>query len=100
MIFKKDSVVFGLVLGMIAPVLGLFLFKAYKFGIFTYKETFQFMYLEPGHKTLSVAMTLSLLLNAFLFTMYINSMKDKTSKGIFISTVLYGIAILLIKTFG
>jgi hypothetical protein len=100
MIFKKDSMVFGLVLGMIAPVLGLFLFKIYKFGIFSYKETFQFMYYEPGHKTMSVALTLSLLLNAFLFTMYINAMKDKTGKGIFISTVLYGIAILLIKTFG
>jgi len=100
MIFKKDSVVLGLVLGMIAPVLGLFLFKLYKFGIFTYKETYDFVRLEPGHKTLSVALTLSLLLNAFLFTMYINSMKDKTAKGIFISTVLYGIVILLIKSFG
>ncbi len=100
MIFKKDSLVFGIVLGMIAPIVGLLLFKIYKFGIFTYKETFQFMYYEPGHKTLSVGMTLSLLLNAFLFTMYINAMKDKTAKGIFISTVLYGMAILLIKTFG
>jgi hypothetical protein len=99
MIFKKDSLVFGLALGMIAPVLGLILFKLYKFGIFTYKETLQFMYYEPGHKTLSVALTLSLLLNAFLFTMYINAMKDKTAKGIFISTVLYGISILLLKTF-
>ena len=100
MIFKKDSMVLGIVLGMIAPVLGLFLFKIYKFGIFTYKETYDFMRLEPGHKTLSVGMTLSLLLNALLFTIYINSMKDKTAKGIFISTVLYGMAILLLKTFG
>lgn len=100
MIFKKDSLVLGLVLGMIAPVVGLFLFKTYKFGIFTYKETFDFMRLEPGHNTLSVALTLSLLLNAFLFTVYINTMKDKTAKGIFISTVLYGMAILLLKTFG
>ena len=100
MIFKKDSLPLGFVLGMIAPVLGLLLFKLYKFGIFSYKDTFDFMRLEPGHKTLSVALTLSLLLNAFLFTMYINSMKDKTAKGIFISTVLYGIAILLIKTIG
>ena len=100
MIFKKDSLPLGFVLGMIAPVLGLLLFKLYKFGIFTYKETFDFMRLEPGHKTLSVALTLSLLLNALFFTIYINSMKDKTAKGIFISTVLYGLAILLLKTFG
>ncbi len=100
MIFKKDKMGLGLVLGMIAPILGLLLFKMYKFGIFTYKETFQFMYLEPGHKTISVALTLSLLLNAFLFTLYINTMKDKTAKGIFVSTVLYGMVVLLIKTFG
>lgn len=100
MIFKKDNLLLGLVLGMIAPVLGLLLFKFYKFGIYTFKVTIDFMFSEPGHKTLSVALTLSLLLNALLFTIYINSIKDKTAKGIFISTVLYGITILLIKTFG
>jgi hypothetical protein len=100
MIFKRDSITLGIVLGMIAPILGLFLFKMYKFGIFSFKETFDFMRLEPGHKTLSVALTLSLLLNAALFTAYINTSKDHTAKGIFISTVIYGIAVLLIKTFG
>ncbi len=100
MIFKKDSITLGIILGLIAPILGIILFKIYKFGIFTYRETFDFMRLEPGHKTLSVALTLSLLLNALLFTIYINSAKDNTAKGIFISTVLYGIAVLLIKTFG
>ncbi len=100
MIFKKDSLVLGLILGMIGPVLGLVIFKIYKFGIFTYKETYDFMRLEPGFRTLSVALTLSLLINALFFTIYVNTMKDKTAKGIFISTVLYGIAILLIKTFG
>jgi hypothetical protein len=100
MIFKKNSIGFGVLLGMIAPVLGLVLFKVYKFGVFSYKETFDFMRLEPGHKTLSVALTLSLLLNACLFTVYINTMKDNTAKGIFVSTVLYGITILLLKTFG
>jgi len=100
MIFKKDSLPFGVVLGLIAPVLGVILFKIYRFGIFSYKETLQFMYLEPGHKTLSVALTLSLLMNAILFTIYINTSKDKTAIGIFISTMLYGLVVLLIKTFG
>ena len=100
MIFKKDSITLGFILGLIAPILGIILFKIYKFGIFTYRETFDFMRLEPGHKTLSVALTLSLLLNALLFTIYINSAKDNTAKGIFISTVLYGMVVLLIKTFG
>ena len=100
MIFKKDSITLGFILGLITPILGIILFKIYKFGIFTYRETYDFMRLEPGHKTLSVALTLSLLLNALLFTIYINSAKDNTAKGIFISTVLYGMVVLLIKTFG
>ena len=99
MIFKRDSFVLGMVLGLIAPMLGLILFKVYKFGVFTFKETFQFMLLEPGYRTLSVALSLSLLLNALVFTFYINATKDSTAKGVFATTAVYGFVILLIKTF-
>ena len=67
--------------------------------MFTFKDFFQWLYVEPGFKTLSVALSLSLLLNALLFTIYINSNKDKTAKGIFATTLVYGLAILIIKTF-
>jgi hypothetical protein len=87
-------------MGLIAPLIGMLLFKTYKFRVFSYKETFQYMYLEPGFKTLTVALTLSLLLNALLFTIYINSSKDKTAKGIFATTMVYGLIVLIIKTFG
>jgi len=100
MIFKKDEFWLGAIIGLIAPMLGIILFKVYKFGIFTYKEVFQFMYLEPGHKTLTVALTLSLLLNALFFTLYVNSSRDKTAKGIFATTIIYGILVMLLKTLG
>ena len=100
MILKKDTFLLGIVLGLIAPLLGMLMFKTYKFNVFTYKETFQYMYMEPGFKTLTVALTLSLLLNALLFTIYINSNNDKTAKGIFITTMVYGLLVLIIKTFG
>jgi len=99
MIFKKDNLILGINLGLLGPIIGLLLFKIYKFGIFSYKEFFQFLYLEPGYRTLSAALSLSLLVNALIFTFYINSMKDKTAKGVFISTLIYGLIILLIKTF-
>ena len=99
MIFTKDNIKLGLVLGLIAPMAGFMVFKWSKFGIFSYKEFFQFIYLEPGFRTLSAAMSLSLLANALVFTLYINAQKDKTAKGIFISTAIYGLFILLIKTF-
>ena len=50
MILKKDNFVLGLVLGLIAPVFGILLFKWYKFGIFSMKEFFQFIYFEPGYR--------------------------------------------------
>jgi len=99
MIFKKDNFLLGIVLGLIAPLLGILLFKFVKFNVFSFKETFEYMILEPGYKTLTVALTLSLLLNALLFTIYINSGKDKTAKGIFVLTVIYGLLVLIIKTF-
>ncbi len=99
MIFKKDNFYWGLLLGTFAPILGMILFKYVKFKIFSFKEVIQFMIVEPGFRTLSVALSLSLLLNAALFTIYINSGRDHTAKGIFVTTVLYGGIILLIKTF-
>ncbi len=99
MIFTKDNTKLGLILGAIAPIFGLLLFKTYKFGIFTFKEFFQFLFVEPGFRTLSAGLTISLLANAVLFTLYINVHKDKTAKGVFITTAIYGLAILLIKTF-
>ena len=99
MIFKKDSVLLGLILGAFAPLMGLVIFKMYKFSIFSFKETFQYMTVEPGFRTLTVALSLSLLLNALLFTIYINTAKDNTAKGIFITTLIYGLIVLSIKTF-
>ena len=98
MIFKRDNFWLGLTMGTIAPLLGLLLFKMYKFKMFSLKETFQYMYLEPGLTTLTVALSLSLLLNALLFTIYINSHKDNTAKGIFATTLVYGLFVLTIKT--
>ncbi len=99
MILKKDSLSFGLILGAIGPLLGLLVFKMYKFGIFSFREFFQFLMVEPGFRTLSVALSLALLANALLFTIYINMAKDKTARGIFVFTLFYGLIILLIKTF-
>lgn len=99
MFWKKDNFMMGLIMGLIAPAIGILAFKFSKFKSFTLEETYQFMMLEPGYKTLTVALSLSLLLNALLFTLYINSRKDNTAKGIFATTLAYGLIVLSIKTF-
>jgi len=43
--------------------------------------------------------SMSLLANAVLFTLYVNTNRDKTAKGIFIVTLIYGIGILVLKIF-
>jgi len=99
MIFKKDNFILGCILGLIAPIVGLCIFKFYKFENFGFKDTWDYMRLEPGHKTISAALSISLLLNALFFTIYINTSRDKTAKGIFAVTVVYGLIVLSIKTF-
>ena len=99
MILRKDNFILGLVLGVFAPAVGLLIFKMYKFSVFSFKETLQYLTVEPGYRTLSVALSLSLLLNALLFTIYINSGRDHTAKGIFVTTLIYGLLVLSIKTF-
>ena len=97
MILNKDDIRFGALIGLIAPLAGILLFKMYKFSSFSFTEIFQFMYLQPGHKILTGALSVSLLLNALFFTLYVNSGRDKTAKGIFIVTVIYGMIILMVK---
>lgn len=99
MIFKKDNFLLGCILGFIGPMIGILIFKFVKFSIFSFKEVIQFMYVEPGHRTFSVALSLALLVNAVLFTLYINARKDSTAKGIFALTCVYGLLVLCIKTF-
>jgi hypothetical protein len=99
MILKKDDIKLGLALGFIGPLLGVLLYKFIKFKAFSFKETIQYMLYEPGHSTLSVALTLALFVNAVLFTIYLNTRKDKTAKGIFLVTLVYGVVVLFLKTF-
>ena len=98
MIFRKDNFLLGILLGFIGPLIGLFIFKMTKFAEISLADTLRYMYMEIGHRTLTVGLSVSLLINALLFTIYINGRRDKTAKGIFIMTCIYGIGILLIKT--
>ncbi len=95
--FKKDNFIYGCVLGVLAPIAGLLMLKFRKFGMLSFKEVFQFMYYQPGHGLITAGLTISLMMNAILFTLYINKRKDQTGKGLFITTVIYGVVILLIK---
>ncbi len=95
MIFKKDNFIFGLALGFIAPLIGFMIFKFYKFQGLTLSEMLQWMKFNPNLITISISV--SLLANAILFTIYINGHRDRTAKGIFLLTVIYAVIALIFK---
>lgn len=95
MVFKKDNLRLGLILGLLGPVIGLIVvyfikFPSYQFAVFLDDFT-------HSNQLLTSIGSLSLLANVVLFTLYINTHRDKTAKGIFIVTLIYGIGILLLK---
>ena len=87
MIFKKDNFIFGLALGFVAPMIAFFVYKYVKFKSLTLSEMFQWLKLNPNLVTVSIS--ISLMANAILFTIYINGHRDKTAKGIFVLTLVY-----------
>ena|SRR5688572_4242653 len=95
--FRKDNLALGFVLGFVAPLLGIVI---YYFVVF-YKLNVRFVeYLElfKNNKSLLTGVSsISLIANAIVFTIYINSGRDKTAKGIFLATLIYGIGVLLVK---
>ena len=97
MIFKKDNLKLGLVLGLIGPLLGLVViyFVREDFRSLTFSEYLEFVFTE--NKLITSIGSLSLLANVVLFTLYVNTRRDKTAKGIFIVTLVYGIGILVLK---
>ncbi|KIC95585.1 hypothetical protein [Flavihumibacter solisilvae] len=95
--FKKDNLRLGIVLGLLAPVAGLIIYYLVAFLPRHVAFTDFLQYLRLYKSLLTGVSSISLVANAILFTIYINSRRDQTAKGVFIATLVYGIAVLLIK---
>ncbi len=97
---RKDNLLFGIIAGFIAPVLGMVI---YYYLVF-YSKHVGFMefigYLKQYKTLLTGVSSIALIANAVIFTIFINSRLDKTAKGIFVATLVYGIGVLLIKVTG
>ena len=97
MIFKKDKLPLGIVLGFLAPALfflGYYFFKLNPNGV-TLREFWTLLMRERSFFT--GLTSVSLIVNAVLFTIYINTSRYQTAKGIFVITLVYGIVVLLMK---
>lgn len=97
MIFTKDNLKLGLVLGFMGPLLGLVLIYFVRFPSYPFMDFLD--YFIHDNKMITSVGAMSLLANAILFTIYVNTQRDLTAKGIFIVTLIYGITILILKLF-
>ena len=86
MIFKKDSAILGLFIGILIPVVFYFLQK-------------EIIPLVLGRSFSSASMQLfALVLNLPFFRYYLMSLKyEKTGKGIFFATFIYGLVWIFIN---
>lgn len=95
MFLKKDNLILGLVLGFLAPFIGLLCFYLVKFRALSFVDFLHFLAI---YKTLFTSViSISLIANAVVFTIYINTQKDKTARGVFAATCVYAIVCLIIK---
>ncbi|MBC7904302.1 MAG: hypothetical protein H7Y27_12810 [Gemmatimonadaceae bacterium] len=97
---KRDNFGLGLILGFLTPLLGMviYYFIAFYPSNIGFKE---FLLLMKQYKSVLTAVSsISLVANAVLFTYYVNTRKDRTTRGVFVATLIYGITVLLIKLVG
>jgi hypothetical protein len=97
MFLKKDNLKLGLILGLIGPLLGLVVIYLAKYSAFTFGDFLSEFF--GNNRLITSTGTLALLANAVLFAIYVHFNKYNTFKGIFLVTLVYGIAILFLKIF-
>jgi hypothetical protein len=95
---KKNSLLLGIILGLIAPMLGILGYYFWKFYP-TYPLGVFFKTILSEKTLLSALSTFALFANVVLLTVYLNTRRDETAKGIFLISCVYAIAAIIIKLF-
>jgi len=95
--FKRDNLTLGIIVGLITPIVA---FLLYYLLVFMPKNIglTEFLEVLKGNKhMIPKVVSICLVLNGLVFYFYTQKRKDITAKGIFLVTMLYAIAVLLLK---
>ena len=87
----------GLVLGLITPMIVFIIIYFARYSGYGLDEFVSLFFRE--NRLITFFGVWCLVGNIALFTYYINTGRDKTAKGIFAVSLIYGIGVLLLKLF-
>lgn len=94
---KKDSFIAGTIIGLLAPIIGIAAFYFWKASSAAFLD---FLDVVMHSSTLLTAMiSFALLANAVVFTIALNTRKDKMARGIFVMTLLLALPAIIYKIF-
>jgi uncharacterized membrane protein len=91
----RDSLPLGLILGLITPLIVFIIVYYLRFSGYEFNEYLNLFMQEK--QLITFWGVWCLVGNIALFTYYINTHKDKTARGIFAVTLVYGIGVLVLK---
>ncbi len=92
---RRNNAIFGLVIGLFAPVIGMMISYLIWFRAYT-PDVFLNRLFSDGDIAAKV-ITLSVLINVLPFVLYTNRKLDLTGRGILVATMLYGVLFILLK---
>ena len=95
MFLKKDNFKLGIALALILPCIVFIGIYFFRFGFYSFPEFLNVVRNE--NRLITFFGTWCMIANIAIFTIYINTNRYQTAKGIFAVTLVYGILILLLK---
>jgi hypothetical protein len=93
---KKDAVITGLVIGIVAPVVAFLLYYYSKFSDYSIQELMRHIIVL---RLLPPVISLSLVGNLLAFFIFIWLKADKSAKGVLLATFIYGAVIVFLIYF-
>lgn len=98
--FKTDNLKTGILLGFLAPIIGILGYYFIKFRPLNVSLPEFWRLLMDNRGFFTGLTSVALIANAILFTIFINTRRDQAAKGVFVATLVFGITVLVVKIGG
>jgi len=92
----KDSLFLGLILGIVAPSIGILIFYYSNYAAINLMDFFNMAIKE---KLLSPLLSLCAVINLAVFYLFIHFENYSSARGVIMATFIYGLAIVILKFF-